>query len=286
MTELLDCLGLGLVCPGAVAYLYLLNDQWRAPAWARRLFLLLCGPASVGLTWVLRALPAAAQAALIWAVVLSCCWAFSAVRDARFLFVAATGVLFTYLSTAVCGMAAAFLPVHYALLRPVLDGALLLAAARAFRPVFLGVFHRLRQGWLVLSLMPLSLGSIFLSLLLVPGFAMYYTLPYVQGFTYLLALLTLFFYGASFHFFQKLDEWQEGEVDGAVLSAQVSALAGPDGDEERRRILRHDLRHYIRVLTACLRAGDAQAALRTLEALDQSVGRARAGGGEADVHGQ
>ncbi len=58
---------------------------------------------------------------------------------------------------------------------------------------------------------------------------------------------------------------------GAVLTAQVTALARPrEADlaaEEQRRILRHDLRHYLHILSSCLRAGDGPAALQTMEAI-------------------
>lgn len=55
-------------------------------------------------------------------------------------------------------------------------------------------------------------------------------------------------------------------MDSAVLTAQVTALARPRkanlATEEQRRILRHDLRHYLHILSSRLRAGDGPAALQ------------------------
>lgn len=273
MTAALDLMASALIGAMAVAYMYALNDRWRVSLQARVVLFLLAGPAALwfGLSPFMRALPVVVRVALYWLVLLPVCWSFSAVRDARFLFVAATSLLFTYLSTTVCSMACFYLPIHRTLLRLLLDGAFLAFHIGVFRPVFLEVYHTMKRGWLVFSLMPICLCSLFLFLLLTPNYDARRGLPHVQIFTYLLALLSLIFYWASFYFFQKLGHWQEKEVDSAVLTAQVTALARPrEADlaaEEQRRILRHDLRHYLHILSSCLRAGDGPAALQTMEAI-------------------
>ena len=70
-------------------------------------------------------------------------------------------------------------------------------------------------------------------------------------------------------------------MDCAVLNAQISALAAASAGgshlEMRRRILRHDVRHYLRILPRCLQIGDASAALKTLQALRTSLAQADRG---------
>lgn len=60
-------------------------------------------------------------------------------------------------------------------------------------------------------------------------------------------------------------------MDSAALTAQVTALARPrEADlatEEQRHILRHDLRHYLHILSSCLRAGDGPASMQTMETI-------------------
>ena len=277
MPQLLDYLASAVICPIAVLHIFLLNDRWRvAPVW-RWLLFLLCGPLSAWLAELLVTVPIPLRVTLIWIPELACLWGFSAVRDTRFLFTAATGVMFTYLSTVVCSMLSLPLGIHRLLLRMVFDGFLLIVGMRLFRSVFMEVYHALKKGWLVFSFMPIALAGVFFSLLMTPDYQARYAISYVRGFTYLLAILTLVFYCASFYFFRKLSLWQKGELDSAVLYAQITAQRARSADrlaeEERARILRHDLRHYLRILSASLREEDSATAQRTLESLDAHMSR-------------
>lgn len=263
------------ICPMAVLCIFLLNDRWRAPSLLRWLFFAACGPFSVGLYRALPFLPTALRVLCPWLVILLCCWGFSAIRDMRFLFAAATGMLFAYLSTSVSGSLSLLLALPSFPVVLLLDAVTLLLGMRFFRPSFLEVYHVLKKGWLIFSLMPLCLAAIFFSLLISPDYLARHNEFAVQSSLYLLAVLTIVFYCASFYFFRKLARWQVGALDSAVLGAQISAYAEQsarrDSVNERERILRHDLRHYLLILSTCLRDGDEQAAAQTLDALRSHI---------------
>ena len=65
-------------------------------------------------------------------------------------------------------------------------------------------------------------------------------------------------------------------MDAALLSAQLTALAerveGQRRGAENARILRHDVRHYLPMLSRCLRAGDAAGARAVLDAMRALAG--------------
>lgn len=285
MTAILDLLPSALICPGAVVYYLLLNDRWRISRTTQLLLLFLSSPVSLTINAVAEPLPLPLRVSCIWLVILPLCWYFSEVRDSRFLFVVATGLMFTYLSTCWSNSVSVYLHVHRVLLRIALDSVLFLLTVRLFRPAFRKVYQIPGWDWPIYSVMPLALFVIFFGLLMMPDYAARYALPYVQVFIQLLSILTLFFYGGSLYFFRQLGRWQESEMDWAVLDAQIAVLAatsaGETRSEERRRILRHDVRHYLRILPRCLQMGDTAAALKTVEALRASLSQADAGQEEA-----
>lgn len=278
MTALLNFLPSAVICPAAVGYFLLLNDSWKIRPPVQVLLALLSSPLSLLVNAAASSLPLLLRVMCIWAVILPLCWRFSDVRDSRFLFVVSTGMMFTYLSTCWSNSVAAYFCIPRILVRAVLDGVLLLLTARLFRPTFRKVYQIPGRSWLIYSVAPLFLFGIFFGLLMMPDYSQRYALPYVQIFIQLLTALTLAFYGGSLHYFHQLGRWQEVEVDWAVLNAQVAALtaASTGGREldERRRILRHDVRHYLHILPHCIQSGNTAAALETLSALESALSQA------------
>lgn len=285
MTLFLDVLGSSIVCPAAVLYVYLLNDRWRVtPVW-RWLFLAICGPLSLLLTnYCMAFLPMVLRIWGIWGLMLVFCFAFSAIRDGRIFFVITTGMLFSYVCTVTSSMLAIVIPVHRCLLRIALNALFLILGLRVFRPAFWETYRVLTKGWLAFTLMPASLLGIFFSLLAGTNYNERYDFPYVRTFTYALVLLSVVLYCASFFFFRRLGRWQRQELGSAILSSQISArdlqLRRKQQSDERGRILRHDLRHYLRILSSCLRDGDRHIALQALDALSRHIQSARDTGEE------
>ena len=282
MAGILDVCATATTCLSALLYLFLLNDQWRIkPLW-RWLFWAASGPLSVWMSVSLPLIPAAARPLIACLFLLPCCWIFSSVRDGRFLFVVATALLFSYMCTVLSSMMGAVLNVHRLFFRLPLNAIFLLLGLRFFRAAFWDTYHVLKKGWLIFTLMPVSLLVLFLSMLSGPYYAERYGLVYVRAFTYLLALFTVVFYYVSFQFFRRLGRWQRVELGNAVLTAQIAASSlqseGGKQAEEFGRILRHDLRHYLRILSSCLREGDSRAAQETVIALVDRIRRARAAG--------
>ena len=265
------------ICPVAVGYFLLLNDSWTIRPWLQILLALLSSPLSLLVNAAAAPLLLLLRVLCIWAVILSLCWHFSEVRDSRFLFVLFTGLMFTYLSTCWSNSVAVYFHIPRILVRAPLDSVLFLLTARLFRPNFRKVYQIPGWSWLVYSVVPLVLFFIFFGLLMMPDYTQRYALPYVQVFIHLLTALTLSFYGGSLHYFHLMGRWQEVELDWAVLNAQVAALAAStEGREtnERRRILRHDVHHYLLILPHCIQSGNTAAALETLSALDSALAQA------------
>lgn len=275
MLHAMDYLTTAAICPMAVLCIFLLNDSWRVRPMLRWLFFAACGPLSIWLYGAFPALPSGVRVLFPWLVILLCCWSFSTIRDTRFLFVAVTGMLFAYLSTSVSGSLFLLFGIPSFLMCILLYLAVLALGMRFFRPAFLDVYHALKKGWLMFSFMPLGLATVFFSLLISPDYMARFDEFFVRSSLYLLAILTVVFYCASFYFFRKLARWQEGALNSAVLNAQISAHAEQrarrDSVNEQERILRHDLRHYLLMLSSCLREGDAPAAARVLAALSDHI---------------
>lgn len=275
MFHVVDCMTTASICPMALLCIFLLNDRWRVRPLFRWLLFALSGPLSIWLYSAFPAPPSSVRVLLPWLVLLLCCWGFSAIRDARFLFVSVTGMLFAYLNTSVSGSLYLIYGVPSFLICILLNLAVLALGIKFFRPAFLEVYHVLEKGWLIFSFMPLGLTVVFFSLLISPDYIARFDEFFVRGSLYLLAILTIVFYCASFYFFRKLARWQEGAVNSAVLGAQISAYTEQrqrrDDINERERILRHDLRHYLLMLSSCLREGDAPAAAQVLAALNSHI---------------
>lgn len=275
MLHVMDYLTSASICPMALLCIFLLNDRWRVRPLFRWLLFAASGPLSIWLYSAFSALPSGVRVLFPWLAILLCCWSFSAIRDTRFLFVAVTGMLFAYLSTSVSGSLFLLFGIPSFFICILLYLAVLALGMRFFRPAFLEVYHVLKKGWLMFSIMPLGLALVFFSLLISPDYMARLEEFFVWGSLYLLAILTVVFYCASFYFFCKLGRWQEGALNSAVLNAQISAHAEQrarrDSVNEQERILRHDLRHYLLMLSSCLREGDASAAAQVLAALNHHI---------------
>lgn len=268
-----EYLAYALICPVALLYIFLLNDQWRITRCGKALLLAgggllpLCLPGLLPVhgTWLGLFL------VIPWLVLLPILWWASRVRDARFLFVVLSAMLFTYLSNTVADKLAYDFHLSALLLRVVFDGVLLFFCLRFYRPVFRAVLRATHSGWPMLCLLPLAIWGAYLTLLSYPNYFQRSMLPQVQFFVIALLLIALLLYAVTFSFFQKLRIWHEYEVDMALLDVQLEEfdrrLRHQQAATERSRILRHDLRHYLPLLSERLRAGELGEAREILEAM-------------------
>lgn len=286
LDAVLDLLSSAVISPLFFCYAYLLNDQWRIPRWG-----LAALAAASGLNAQIiagfTAVPVAARIGFIMLCNVAALLLCSRVRDARFLFVLCTAGMFMFMMTADCGIFAYPLGIHRFYVRLVMDGLVLGVSAVFFRKGFLEVFRSVGRGWAFLSLFPVTLGGVFAVLLIQPGYLIRYAQPETRLIAGAFSLLAVVVYGTFFRFFQLLNAQQQTELDRQLLQAQLETLERELGErkaeEERVRILRHDLRHHLHMLAACLEQGDLDAAGRVAENLAEAEGLSRLSSGEGAV---
>ena len=145
-------------------------------------------------------------------------------------------------------------------------------------------FPAFERGWAFLGLFPVTLGGVFAVLLIQPGYLIRYAQPETRLIAGAFSLLAVVVYGTFFRFFQLLNAQQQTELDRQLLQTQLETLERELGErqaeEERERILRHDLRHHLHMLAACLEQGDLDAAGRVAENLAETEGLSRLSSGE------
>lgn len=263
MTKLLTIIPWSTATLFLLLYLFLLLDEWRIRKRAR---VALTAASFLTMTAVLLSLPpeyhyfAAPPIYLLLFVVTLLC---AAKRDCRYLFAFLSALLLSSLSAALCSMLSPTLLVFQLLLRIPVDGGLLLLCRWFFRPAFRSIHQMAHRQWGLLLPVPLcSMLALYLLSYRFPGsyFAM-------LG----LISLVLAIYGLFAFLLNSLRHRHEGAIDTAMLQSQYATLSHlaeeRNQQEYRRRILRHDLRHYTPLLDSSLVRGDTSATLALIAAM-------------------
>ncbi|MBU5419110.1 ATP-binding protein [Acetanaerobacterium sp. MSJ-12] len=156
--------------------------------------------------------------------------------------------------------------------------ALLTAIARVFQEQFFLIQERFRRLWLLLTAIPLLYCEIFdllaesarLSPYRGEGTAVVLMAVCAMMATYVLLLL----------FFRQLRMQLEQERANQILMAQVEMMKAQEQailrSEDRIRIYRHDLRHYLQIADEHLRGGRYQEAQKVVKDLDEQVSKSTA----------
>lgn len=155
---------------------------------------------------------------------------------------------------------------------------LLTAIARVFQEQFFLIQERFRRLWLLLTAIPFLYCEIFdlladsarLSLYRGEGTAVVLMVVCAMMATYVLLLL----------FFRQLRMQLEQERANQILMAQVEVMKAQEqailSSEDRIRIYRHDLRHYLQIADEHLRGGRYQEARQIVNDLDEQVSKSTA----------
>lgn len=194
-------------------------------------------------------------------------------KDLRVMFNLLTGVFLCY----VLAMAGYFLSMLFQY-NKVADIAgqlaafplVLLFVLKVFRPLYLLMLERLKSGWALFCLIPfLSYTNLYLMT--------YYpmTLTERPESAYPMALTILFtmvVYAVICIFFLQIKQQYALQNQQQLLQVQVAALQHQTDavreTDEKTRILRHDMRHYIQNIASLLKSGDTAAAAEFIGRLD------------------
>ena len=283
MYQLFHYLSYLTVAPVALLYLFLLNDQWRVSAGGKAMLAILSACASLPLPNLLLGEPKFYALFFLapCLVTLGPLYLASRVRDGRFFFLFFSGFLVAWLTNAVSGTLSYYSGVPLAAILPCMDALLLFLCWKFCRPVFLAVFQVSGKGWLQICILPLVLCAAYLMQADSLEYADLQRFPQVQVFRVCLLLITILLFAVLLSFFKKQSLWYENTVNASLLDAQLEDLSEDrkrqDAAAGQARILRHDLRHYLPILSRQLSGGDRAGARDTVERMRALI-RGRQGG--------
>ena len=268
-----------VLVPVGIVYIFILVDGWRQPM--RRMYrivaaylvfhILLC-------VSVYKLTNPAAAARILGTVPILICWALYALltkyRDGRFLFtVVSVALLMTIIDTLACVAFPYGSP--YFLAAKLAVSAAAGAVLRLFcRRPFLQLLHSADQGWVRMTLIPLTF---------VMCLATAYDLPETIGLgapnlltALLLCASTPLVYAALYYFSQTLHAQYQAREDALMLRAQVQALGQRFEQlrvsDRKIHIFRHDLRHYVQLLKASVEAGERGEVEKLLGRMETELG--------------
>lgn len=267
LAQLIDHLSSILISPLIFMYTYLLNDSWRV-----RLRVYLPVAVAIGCAAeFIRFLPIFSflKFVIIFALDLTALCFFSAHRGKRFWFSLSTAVLFALLTSLTSRVLDPDSQIYAFLYFFLFNGLLLVLGWFFFRPVFLPVYKNAKEGWGLLCLLPCSLLLLFFSVM--PDFEQHVRLPETRIMFVLFGILTAALYSVFFNFFASQSRRQTEELDNLLLRTQFTALKQQADrlrqSDEQDRIVRHDLRHYLRTLSVCLEHRDYDSAQKMLDVM-------------------
>ncbi|WP_249299691.1 ATP-binding protein [Feifania hominis] len=136
------------------------------------------------------------------------------------------------------------------------------------RPRLLEMARGVEWGWGRLCLVPLLMALSMLMLLSDRDTAMGEPMHLAGATAVLVTAIVL--YGVLTFLFLQLERQSEMQRENMLLQTQVSAMENQLGvlqDQQRERIIYHDLRHYAQVISACMQRGEREEALENLETL-------------------
>jgi Signal transduction histidine kinase regulating citrate/malate metabolism len=140
---------------------------------------------------------------------------------------------------------------------------LLFVMLKVFRPLYMQMLRRLNKGWSFFCLIPLL--SFILLYLLGRYPISIFDHPENIFPMLLVVAITFLVYGVILIFFRQMQRQFDMQSEQQLLKLQVVALQNQSKaiweSEEKTRILRHDMRHYVQNISTLLQAGDIQHAI-------------------------
>lgn len=158
------------------------------------------------------------------------------------------------------------------LIRIIISIPLAIIVYRYIRPSYLKMLTVMKKGWGYLCLIPFLfyILGLFIALNLSPE-PEEYRKEYLYCFLALCIVVVA--YGVIFALFTKTLRESEMQDEQQLLKIQMQAMEQHAGllkeNEEKQRIYRHDLRHYIANVKVLLESGNTQEALRVLGVFDE-----------------
>ena len=140
---------------------------------------------------------------------------------------------------------------------------LLFVVLKIFRPLHMQILNKLKKGWAIFCLIPL-LSFILLYLLARYPFSIF---DRPENIIPLLLMVTITFliYWVILIFFRQMQQQFDMQSEQQFLKLQVAALQNQlDATwdiEEKTKILRHDMRHYVQNISVLLQRGDIKPAM-------------------------
>ncbi len=140
---------------------------------------------------------------------------------------------------------------------------LLLVVIKVFRPLHMQMLNKLKKGWGIFCLIPL-LSYILMYLLARYPFSIF---DHPENIAPLLltAAITFLIYWVILIFFRQMQQHFDMQSEQELLRLQVTAFQNQLDTiwdiEEKTRILRHDMRHYVQNISTLLQSGDIKPAM-------------------------
>lgn len=151
---------------------------------------------------------------------------------------------------------------------------------RFFRKPFHDVLNTIQNEWWWLALVQLSLCCVFASIIMVPG--PLFLNPELQPQAITLCFACVLVYIGFYMMFKSLQKQHEIEENNQLLKLQVNLLEKHTGTlqemSERIRLYRHDTRHYIRMMSACIENQDWDSASEILKQVDSGLSQSLGSG--------
>lgn len=203
-------------------------------------------------------------------------WLISRYRDGRLAFSALSALLFSMVAGVVSYTVLWFSGADlWQILANLLLRPLLCLYLFRLRGGLLRLMADVPKGWGLLSLIPGICYTLYISLTLLPG-SLAERRSNVPG-VLLLGAAVFIIYSAFCSIFEKLRAQHLVEQEHTVIALQVEALAQrveafSEAEEEMKKF-HHDLRHFVRIVSACIRNGDYGEAQRLLSRMDEDSGK-------------
>jgi two-component system, LytTR family, sensor histidine kinase AgrC len=138
----------------------------------------------------------------------------------------------------------------------------LLFILKVFRPLYMLMLDKLKMGWALICVLPfLSYMNLYILTYYPVTLAERPVSAYPMALT---IIFTMAVYWVICIFFRQIQQQYALQNEQQLLKAQVTALQNQTAAvremEERTRILRHDMRHYLQNISSLLQRGEAQSA--------------------------
>lgn len=141
-----------------------------------------------------------------------------------------------------------------------------------FRTPFFIITSEFHGGWLPLIPIPVILS--FMYVLLLSSGTLYYNQQH-QAITLMLSVLTGAIFYAAYHIFSALKNQYNDQADFELLKEQMHSfqqqLQTADETAEKLNIFRHDMRHYMQILTAAIDSNNSLAATDILASMGNTL---------------